>query len=422
MSKALGKRCVWGLCGVLAAVLMVASMAQAEVSTDVGGSILVYPKVIWDGTRDTVIQMVNTSNITVHAHCTYINGAPTNPNQPIGQRNPALCQLTDFDVWLTKQQPTHWVVSLGRRVDPNDGFAQDGSGLDPGAIPPVPPGFTGELVCVQEDTAGTPWPGNALQGNAVLRRVDGDVTKYNAIAIGATGNISDDNKIQLNNTPTSDDGATDPFGNQFEASSCPATLYLNHFADGAADPVSEAANACVDGNCPIRTDLTLVPCSIDFENVLPGRVTVQFDVTNEMEQHFSASTTVDCWMNAALGDIGSANGYCTGTNPAQALCQNDDDCAPTNGFCEKHGAFSAALLGTLGAFTRIIPVDLDGGVIGMAEESHRNSANNTAVAAWDLQAAGEFSNGLFFPSTIYDATLATPGGPVVDTIVIPQQH
>ena len=49
MSKALGMRCVWGLCGVLVSVLALASVTRAEVSTDVSGSVLVFPKVIWTG-------------------------------------------------------------------------------------------------------------------------------------------------------------------------------------------------------------------------------------------------------------------------------------------------------------------------------------------------------------------------------------
>ena len=45
MSKALGMRCVWGLCGVLGSVLALASVARAEVSTDVSGSVLVFPSI-----------------------------------------------------------------------------------------------------------------------------------------------------------------------------------------------------------------------------------------------------------------------------------------------------------------------------------------------------------------------------------------
>ena len=86
MSKALGMRCVWGLCGVLGSVLALASVARAEVSTDVSGSVLVFPKVVFDGggaeDRDTIIQISNTSNNMVHAHCFYVNGALTDPLAP----------------------------------------------------------------------------------------------------------------------------------------------------------------------------------------------------------------------------------------------------------------------------------------------------------------------------------------------------
>jgi hypothetical protein len=156
-----------------------------------------------------------------------------------------------------------------------------------------------------------------------------------------------------------------------------------------ADPDSGSPGSPT-GN--VSTELTLVPCSADFENVTGGRSTVQFAITNEFEQNFSASTTVDCWLNADIGDIGSSQGT---------------------------SAFSVAVLGSGTAFTTITPVDLDGGVIGLAQESHALTATS-ASAAWDLQAEGEFVNGLFLPRTIYDATLGATGGPVVDEIIIPQ--
>ena len=87
MSKALGMRCVWGLCGVLAGVLLIASVTQAA-STDLSGSVVVWAKVVWSGPsvngsagedRDTVIQLSNTSNQMVHVHCFYINAAPLDP-------------------------------------------------------------------------------------------------------------------------------------------------------------------------------------------------------------------------------------------------------------------------------------------------------------------------------------------------------
>jgi hypothetical protein len=392
MSKALGKRCVWGLCGVLASVLIVAATARAEVSTDLSGTVLVYPKVMYTEGRDTVIQIANTSNLTVHVWCFYVNGEPEVPGLP-GPSNPRRCQVTDFQLWLSRQQPTHWVASQGRMVNPLDSCFNDpngncdGAGIDPGAIPPVPEGFEGELKCVQVDTGGTPFPGNALKGEAVLRDLtNGDVSKYNAVAILASGAVSDDNKIQLNNTPDTSDG---------EANSCYANLYLNHFAAGTSDPVIEAINpdSCTGGDCPIDTELTMVPCSEDLENLIFPSVTVQFLITNEFENTLSFSTTIQCWFNESLLKLGSA----TGNSP-----------------------FSEAMLGSTAAFTSIKPVGEGGGVIGVAEEKHANDTKVTAKAAWDLQAEGDFVSGRFLPKTRYDAALEENGVPVVDTIVIPE--
>jgi hypothetical protein len=400
---------------VLAAIGLGASVAHAEVSTDLSGTVVVYPKVIWDSTRDTVIQLTNTSNNLVHAKCFYINAAPSNPNLPPGPNNPPRWQVTDFELWLTRQQPTHWVASQGRPVNPNDGFGEDGSGLDAGAVPPVPTGFTGELKCVQTEASGMPFGGNALKGEALLRDDDGDVSKYNAVSILATSEVADDNRILLDNNPSSSDAE----GDGEEANSCHQTLLLNHFADSVDDPVADAEGICLEDGCPIRTELTLVPCSQDLENVEPGRVTVQLAITNELEQNFSASITVDCWLNQRLGDVAANNGTCSLDD--QQICQDDQDCFDgSDGFCIKQGPFSATVLGTLTAYTRITPVDLDGGVIGVAEETHSLDDEVLARAAWDLQAEGNFINGRWFPITRYEATIATPGGPVVDEIVIPE--
>jgi hypothetical protein len=442
MSKALGMRCVWGLCGVLAGVFLFTTAARAEVTTDLSGSIVVFPKVIWTGNtdssndRDTVIQLTNTSNQLVHVHCFYVNAQPLDSRFPPGPFNPRRWQVTDFQLWLTRQQPTHWVVSRGRPVNPSDGFGNDGSGLDPGAVPPVPAGFEGELKCVQVETSGGPFGGNALKGEALLRREDGDVSKYNAISILAdpdTASADPSQELLLNNTPNTPD-------NEGEYNSCPNTIMLDHFLDGATNPVIAAVNPdeCLDlcdtdtctlsgdscttdadcegaDECPIRTELTLVPCSEDFENIVPGKVTVQFAIVNEFEQNFSASTTVDCWLNVRLADITSSSGTCSGQ--AGGSCQSDADCiAKTDGgFCEKQSPFSLGNMGTSVAFTRITPVDLDGGVIGMAEELHYSKSATDGIrgaSAWaarDLQKSG----------TRFDATVDLDGGPVIDVIRLP---
>ena len=411
MSKALGMRCVWGLCGVLGSVLALASVARAEVSTDVSGSVLVFPKVVFDGggaeDRDTIIQISNTSNNMVHAHCFYVNGAPDLLGNP-------LWQITDFDIWLTRQQPTHWVASQGRQINPSDNFppGQGNAGLDPGAVPPVPPGFQGELKCIQIDASGTPFGGNNLKGEAVIQAGDGDVSKHNAVAILANPDLAGDDpadELLLNNTPENDG----------EYNSCPNQLYLDHFVDGFDNPVIDPdtgqslnPEACDGGLCPIRTYLTLVPCTQDFENQVPASVTVQFVIVNEFEQIFSASTTVTCWETTRLADIDAPTGTCSGNG---APCLSDAQCLGNDqGFCNKNSVFSLGTLGGGSAFTRIRPVDLDGGVIGIAEEyMYNNPVSGTvrvARGAWNLQQEGNR----------FDATVNLPGGPVVDTITIPE--
>jgi hypothetical protein len=410
MSKALGMRCVWGLCGVLVSVLVLASVTRAEVSTDVSGSVLVFPKVVWTGgtgptARDTVIQISNTSNQLVHAHCFYVNAALFN--------GVPLWQVTDFTIWLTRQQPTHWVASQGRSVNPTDGFGADGSGLDPGAIPPVPAGFEGELKCIQTDVVGTPFGGNSLKGEILIRSGDGDVSKGNALAILANPDLAGQtgNELLLDNSPNHDG----------EYNACPNTWLLDHFVDGAPNPVVSAANAvwCSGDECPIRTLLTLVPCTQDFENVVPSTVTVQFAIVNELEQVFSASTSVTCYKTVRLADIDAPTGRCSAD---ASRCTTDEQCIAANaGFCEKQSVFSLGRLGTSTAFTRITPVDLDGGVLTYAEEENFNNltvsgvqTTNRAFAAWNPQ----------FIGNRYDATDPNQGGPqggpVVDVITIPE--
>jgi hypothetical protein len=341
----------------------------------------------------------------VHAHCFYVN-AQLIGGQPIWQ-------VTDFAIWLTRQQPTHWVVSQGRAVNPGDGFGNDGSGLDPGAIPPVPDGFEGELKCIQVDASGTPFGGNNLKGEALIRDVNGDVSKANAVAILANSDLAGadpSHELLLDNSVLHDG----------EYNACPHTWLFNHFTDGTDDPVIEANNPiwCTDGECPIRTNITLVPCSQDFENQIPSSVTVQFAIVNELEQVFSTSTTVDCWKNIRLADIDAPTGRCSGNN---AVCITDQQCIDADaGFCNKNSVFSSGVIGSGAAFTRVTPADLppelQGGVIVEGEQLHFNNLTvlgtqrtNHASARWNPQHIGN----------IYDATLDVEGGPKIDVIRAP---
>lgn len=358
---------LWAFSGAAAGVLMLVGVASAQpryISTEQSGSIVVWPNVVWDGVRDTVIQLTNTHNAMVHAHCFYVNAAPVNPLLPPSVTNPPQWVETDFWVWLTRQQPTHWVASLGRRVDYTDPFGSDGAGLDVGLVPPVPLGFTGELKCVQVDDGGAPLRKNSFKGEATLLWADGDVTQYNAIAIAGSPEDdvgSGDQTLTLDRTPQNTGG---------EYNSCPNVLILNHFADGAPDLVLEQEGQCdpvciggfaegtpcaVDTDCPgagrclacpVQTSVTLVPCQEDFENQVPGRVTVQFQIFNEFEQPFSTSTTVDCWLDSPISLLGTSG--------------------PAN-------PFNYRVLGTIGAHTRITPNPGNGGVIGVAQEMRRDT-------------------------------------------------
>jgi hypothetical protein len=313
---------------------------------------LVFPRVIADGTRDTIIQISNTSNSMVHAHCFYVNGELTFPDLPPGPLNPPLWTETDFDIWLTKQQPTHWVVSQGRLVDPTDEpcsnsgtevkwscssltsctsygfFACNGAGTDPGRVPPVGVSpfsegsetehFTGELKCIEVDATGAPVSGNHLKGEAtevtlnVCNIPPGkagscwntstectdngdcedifDVGKSNALGILGNENNNGDNVLCLGGEPSDEC----PNGAEYDA--CPAFWIANHYAIGAPDPVAGSGSE-------VFTSWTIVPCTENFETQTPETVTIFIETWNEFEQAFSSFATVTCWADLFLDDI-----------------------------------------------------------------------------------------------------------------------
>lgn len=358
---------------VAALAVCAARVATADVSTNRPGSILIFPKVVATTTRDTIIQISNTSPMTVHTHCFYINGSI--------DRHSGLPQWqeTDFTLWLTRQQPTHFQVSTGRPQDPSDSIR----GIDPGVVPGMPTGFTGELVCVEIDASGSPVINNALIGNATLRSTTGDVAKYNGTTVrGVAGSV--DNALQLNDT-----GAAG-FAGEYNA--CPSSLRVDLLGDGGPDPVvqqlgnggkcftsgnpcrtvgfcnvdanvlctadADCVNAGVGGTCnsnpdctggadvctpgicdptsgnpgvacsddavcsgtcdlvnssTVRNFLTLVPCSADFENLIPGTVTITTFVFDEFENRVSGNPlAVTCWTSLEVQSPllgGAGNGF-----------------------------------------------------------------------------------------------------------------
>ena len=330
-----------GRVGLMAAALvgLMVGGAQAQVTIERSASILVFPKVISDGTRDTIIQITNTSNSMVHAHCFYVNGALTftGPGSPPpGPLNPPLWTEVDFDIWLTKQQPTHWVVSKGRLENPADApctngstnpptppnFACDEAGLDPGRVPPVVEFFTGELKCIEVDQSGMPVSGNHLKGEATVVTLDNcnlltgrcvitgetcvtqddceddlDVGKYNALGILGNENNNGDNVLCLGGEPSE----TCPNGAEYDA--CPEFWYANHFAEFAPDPVDLEHDEVEENDSLVRTAWTVVPCTQNFETQDPTTVTIFIRTFNEYEQVFSSFLTVTCWNELFLDDI-----------------------------------------------------------------------------------------------------------------------
>jgi hypothetical protein len=301
-----------GLLGLAVASLGLCSVASADVTTERSSSILVFPKVIANGSRDTIIQISNTSNSLVRAHCFYVNAALTNPSLPQGPLNPPLWQEIDFDIVLTKQQPTYWVVSEGRAVDPSDHPCGPGdpdcpnAGFDPGRVPPVVPDFVGELKCIEVDDSGAPLAGNHFKGEAMLvREGDGDLSGYNAIGVLGQEN-NGDTQLVLGGGQCAGSGAIcgsdDDCGDSgpcvFEYNACPQTWILNHLAEGAPNLVFGPESA-------VNTQLTVVPCTQNYETQIPTTVTLQFITINEFESQFSVSTSVTCWGNFNMDELGS---------------------------------------------------------------------------------------------------------------------
>lgn len=275
------------MASILAGVALTAGLAQAQnFSTERPGSILIFPKVV--NTSDTIIQITNTTNTLTHAHCFYVNGAAVN-GQP-------LWQITDFELVLTRQQPTHWTVSTGRPVNPADALP----GIDPGLVPPVAPGFTGYLTCVETLVDGTPSSGNSLIGVATVGEINGTlgganvVSKYNAIAIpgcagpggpcGDTGEANDGNNVlSLNNV---------------EYAACPGGVYLNFQSEGGSDLALAGAGNVAS---TVSTDVSLVPCGMDFENIIPEATRLSAEIRDEFETRTSVtSIPIDCYFEAPL--------------------------------------------------------------------------------------------------------------------------
>jgi len=321
-------------------------------------------------------------------------------------------QETDFQIRLTARQPTAWLVSegavdcqfltgtcsenetitclrdtecagVGRCVLPPcfrlDGFFRSGpagQSNEGSRIPPAPEEpFVGELKCIAIDESGAPVANNVLHGEALIGRVVAenpaiaDVASYNGIGIPAIeGEGNRDSTLIIggprgmqNGEQCNDDGQCAPNlacidhmcdhpcredDSCAEYEGCPNILILNHFFDGAQDPLVTVGETA---ETRIGTDLTLIPCTQDFQTQNPelSSTVAQFLVFNEFEQRFSTSRTVECFKEIRLSNLDTTQNW--------------------------RSIFSAGVAGTLTGQTRIRGVvegadDHGNTLLGIAEE------------------------------------------------------
>ena len=305
-------------------------------------------------------------------------------------------QETDFRIRLTPFQPTAWLVSQGSQDCPSievlrkgacsndatvecernsdcgtgnrcvispcfplDGQFREGpNGEDnqPSNVPNSPEDpFIGELKCIALDDSEQPTDRNVLKGEALIgishpgpRLPFVDIAGYNAIGIPAIKDANDRNNVLVLGGASTGKDPGDPChanGTCAEYEGCPNFLILNHFFDGAVDPL--VPNVCRGGNCTVvarscavdadcentcesnfcnvtgepcssddecdlligrarvGTDLTLIPCTEDLQNQNPdlSATTAQFLVYNEFEQRFSTSKPVNCFRETRLSNL-----------------------------------------------------------------------------------------------------------------------
>ena len=276
------KRSPWlfGL-GVLLAVLVVyGGHARADVTTDQSASIIIFPKVIVDGTRDTLIQIANTDNMQANAECVYINTSGTCsittsqacnvdtdcPTGPPAEVCVHQCTETNFTIFLTGQQPTFWQSRCGADGD-SRGRCSNPSTRDSSANYPADARspFVGELKCIEVDASGAPVAQNSLKGEAIIGGLGR--RRSQRIQCGRhPGRVAPPlaNIIVLDQLPGVCSGGTNdgqparqgliaPVEPASSApttgyNACPAALYMNHSGEGAVDSFT-------GGDCQYRAHL-----------------------------------------------------------------------------------------------------------------------------------------------------------------------
>lgn len=309
---------------VLVAGICAVRRAPAQVTTEYGASILVFPEVIADASGDTVIQLANLSGNSIDASCTYVSGAP------------ATWQSLGFSLTLGPNRPVHWTAARGSAA------------ADAIDVPAAPAAFRGELLCVQVGVDGAPLSGDALAGQATLVELaSGNVAAYAAAGLRGAAYFNDGDSVLCIGGQESENCL---IGAEYDA--CPAEWILSVPADGTAD-------AQLGAGSQLSTRLAVAPCSQNLRDGTPGTVDIQVTVFNELAQRFIGSTSVACWADLSLADVGGQ-------------------------------IFTRGMLGTDFAEARFQPADGSGGFMLVAQTTRSTGGTSpiTSVAAVNLHHQG----------------------------------
>jgi hypothetical protein len=211
----------------------------------VPSALLVFPLVESLGSSDTRIEIVNLTGNAQTLQCFYVNGDS--------------CVEVGFFVALTPYQPMEWLASVGA----NDTFSGTA----------VPPFFgDGEMKCaVVADRPEIEFH-NTIQGRATIFQESGNTVSYGAVGFRRLSDGDYTGTVSLN-------GST--------YAQCPDRLHFDVLTDRPSS----------------TSEIVLVPCSEDLLFQIPTTITVQFLITNEFEQSFSASISVTCFERRALSAI-----------------------------------------------------------------------------------------------------------------------
>lgn len=380
-------------------------------------------------TIDTIIQLTNTASGCRVVQCIYVTAtkhcnnavesvcrvdSDCEPGVACGLATDCSQPELNFFLSLSAGQAVGWSAANGATLplEPSCG-GTDQLNTQPALAAPSGAAefFEGELKCIEMFSADGTVSGasgrllnsNDLKGEATIHSAlvgtpgGLDVRAYNAIGIQATLNDGSQQAWRCVGGVNQGDACT-TFGSTSQCpdgmcnvvaclgmspagvtnpvcplgittgtyAGCPAVLVLDHWFDGALNPVT--------GNA-ITTELVLVPCSEDVtSSTAPLPTTAQFLVFNEFEQRFSASMPVRCQRETLLSNIDVRPGL----NTANSI-------------------FRASIQGTLTGQTRIRPVagneaTVGHGLLGIAEEASGSTLVGTPFelgsAAFNLNYVG----------------------------------